>query len=76
MSWVSLLIGVIKLSSSLLSFLHARKLISLAETKAAANLLKEQSDALRLAIEVRERVERDLAANPGRVHDDDGFRRD
>jgi hypothetical protein len=74
-TWLSLLVAVIKGVGMFAQWLHDSALISSGEARASANALRNQADALQKAAAAREAVRADHANHPDSVFDDDGFRR-
>lgn len=72
---LSLIGGLFRVAGKLFDWLYARQMIDAGRTADQLQNLKEQINAAQKAVEARIDVERDLAAHPDRVRDDDGFRR-
>ena len=76
MTLASLALVLARLFNAFVGYLNNKQLLDAGSAIAIANLQKRQSDALRESVKIRERVATELRANPGRLHDSDGFRRD
>lgn len=76
MDWLALIVGLVKLLGAFTSWLHDRQMMSAGQAEQVASELKGQADALSKALAAREAVRSDLARNPGRVSDNDGFKRE
>lgn len=72
---ISLISGLFLAAGKLFDWLYANRLVDAGRTARELESLKEQVNAAQKAVEARIAVERNLAANPDRVRDDDGFRR-
>lgn len=72
---LSLVGGLFSLAGKIFDWLYAKRLVDAGRTAQQLESLKEQVDAAKKAVDARIAVERDLAAHPDRVRDDDGFRR-
>jgi len=75
MDWLGLALGLVKLLGAFTGWLHDRAMISAGQAEQIAAELKGQSDALTKALAAREAVRADIARNPDRLRDDDGFKR-
>jgi hypothetical protein len=75
LTWLSLALSLIRGLGAFLSYLYEQSLIRSGEANEAAALLNAQANSLQGAIAAREAVDSDLARNPERLSDDDGFRR-
>lgn len=67
--------GLFSIAGKIFEWMYARRLVDAGRTAQQLESLKEQVDAAKKAVDARIAVERDLAAHPDRVRDDDGFRR-
>jgi hypothetical protein len=74
MTWLSLLINLLKLATGLFNYIERNQLMSAGEARALAAQLEELNGRVKKALEARESVARDAAA--GRLRDDDGYRQD
>jgi hypothetical protein len=72
---VPLFLALLKLTGSLSAFLRERQLISAGQAQAAYELLKEQTDAMRIASQIRNDVSAGIDADPSKLRDDDDFKR-
>lgn len=67
--------GLLQIAGKVFDWLYANRLVEAGRKEQQLSGLKEQIKAANDAIQKRISVERDLAADPDRVRDDDGFRR-
>lgn len=72
----AIIAGVLKVVGVIADYLSRQQLIDAGKAEAKADATQKKDDANAQALQVREAVRGDLARNPGRVLDDDGFRRD
>lgn len=72
---LSIVGGLFQVAGKIFDWLYAKRLVDAGRTAQQLESLKEQVDAAKKAVEARIAVERDIAAHPDRVRDDDGFRR-
>ena len=73
---LSVISSLFSLAGKIFDFLHAKQLTDAGKAAQQVADLKAQVDAAHKALQARIAVERDAAANPDRVpDDDDGFRR-
>lgn len=75
MDWLALILSAVKLLGAITSWMHDRQMVSAGQAEQIAAELKGQSDALTKALAAREAVRADIARNPDRLRDDDGFKR-
>jgi hypothetical protein len=72
---LSFISGLFQVAGKIFDWLYAKRLVDAGRTAQQLESLKEQVNAAQKAVQARLAVERDLAANPDGVRDDDGFRR-
>lgn len=72
---ISFIGGLFQVAGKIFDWLYAKRLVDAGRTAQQLDSLKEQVEAAKNAVQKRIDIERDLAADPDRVRDDDGFRR-
>lgn len=72
---ISFIGGLFQVAGKIFDWLYAKRLVDAGRTAQQLESLKEQVEAAKNAVQKRIDIERDLAADPDRVRDDDGFRR-
>ena len=75
MNWASLLLGFAQLLALVLTWARERELMDAGKSEVIAALLRKESDAIRKANAARAAADA-VNADPARVFEDDGFRRD
>lgn len=74
MTWLSLLINLLKLATGLFNYIERNQLMTAGEARALAAQMEELNGRVKKVIEARDAVARDAA--DGKLHDDDGYRQD
>lgn len=72
---ISFIGGLFQVAGKIFDWLYAKRLVDAGRTAQQLESLKEQVEAAKNAVQKRIDIERDLAADPDGVRDDDGFRR-
>jgi hypothetical protein len=72
---LSVISSLFSLTGKIFDFLYAKQLADAGKTAQQVADLKAAVDAAHQALQARIAVERDAAANPDSLPDDDGFRR-
>ncbi len=75
MSWLSIAVGLVKLSSALIAYLHDNKMIEAGAASEALSSLEKANAAIEKGRKARQISNADVELHPERVHDDDGFKR-
>ena len=75
MTWLSIVLGLVKLTSALISYLHDNKMIDAGAAKEALNALENANAAIEKGRNARKASNADSELHPDRVRDDDGFKR-
>ena len=75
MTWLSIVLGLVKLTSALISYLHDNKMIDAGAAKEALNSLENANAAIEKGRNARKASNADSELHPDRVRDDDGFKR-
>ena len=74
--WFSILSAVLSIAKALVGMMEQRKWMEAGAAQATLKGLREADDAIAKAQAVRQAVRDKLAADPSKLRDDDGFRRD
>lgn len=74
MSWLSLLLALLKMAQSLFDYVERNKLLDAGGARAIQEQMEELNGRVKKALAARDAVARD--ADAGKLHDDDGYRKD
>ena len=75
MSWLTIALGLMKLSSALISYLHDNKMIEAGAAIEALNSLEKANAAVEKGRKARQVSHTDSELHPERVRNDDDFKR-
>lgn len=75
MSWLSIALGLLKLSSALITYLHDNKMIEAGAAMEALNSLEKANAAIEKGRKTRQIYNIDVEHHPERLRHDDGFKR-
>jgi hypothetical protein len=75
MSYVQIVLGLIKLATALARYFERRGYLKDGEQKAILEGLQREAQDVEIAIKARADARIDLERDPGRLRDDDGFKR-
>ena len=75
MSWLSLALGLLKISSAIISYLHNNKMMATGAALEALKSLEQANAAIEKGRVARQAADVDSELHPERLRDQDGFKR-
>jgi hypothetical protein len=74
-SYVQIVLGIVKLASALAKYFERQGYLKEGETKAILEGMRREAQDVEVALEARVAARRAFERNPDGVRDDDGFKR-